>query len=186
MIRLLIAGLFAVSVLAAADTAEGYLNRELFGTVGIGKAYDDEGSLGSGLNGGGGFGYRLSQRFGVEAEINAFRTVREFGPLFPPFRATGVHAMGYGLLYFNRGRAQAYLIFGAGLLHSSNPVGFAGARSDPSANGFAANLGAGIKIFVSEHVSLRPEFRIYAGDSRGVVEPPLGVMRFSMGIGYHW
>jgi len=43
----------------------------------------------------------------------------------------------------------------------------------------ATSLGADIKIFVSEHLSLRPEFRIYAGDSRGVVEPPLGVFRYS-------
>ena len=186
MTRRLVLGLFAISGLHLACAADGYLRNEVFGAVGIGAAWHDEGSLGSGLNGGGGFGYRLSRRFGLEAEVNAFRTTRDYSSLYPPFQASGVHAMGNGLLYLNRGRAQTYLIFGAGLMHVSNPTGFAGARPGSSADGFAASLGAGIKIFVSEHLSLRPEFRIYAGDSRGVLEPPLGVFRFSMGIGYHW
>lgn len=186
MIPRLVLGLFAISGLHLAGAAEGYLRNEVFGAVGIGKTYHDEGSLGSGLNGGGGFGYRLSPRFGVEAEVNAFRTTREFSSLYPPFQANGIHAMGSGLLYLNQGRAQTCLIFGAGVMHVSNPTGFAGAQPDRSTDGFAANLGAGIKIFVTGHLSLRPEFRIYAGNSRGVIEPPLGVLRFSMGIGYHW
>ena len=94
--------------------------------------------------------------------------------------------MGNGLLYLNRGRAETYLIFGAGLMHVSKSTGFGGAQPGSSTDGFAAALGAGIQIFVTEHLSLRPEFSIYAGDSRGVVEPPLGVLRFSMGIAYHW
>ena len=186
MIRQMVLGLFAISGLHLACAADGHFRNEVFGAVGIGQTYHDEGSLGSGLNGGGGFGYRLSRRFGLEAEVNAFRTTREFGSLYPPFQASGVHAMGNGLLYLNRGRAETYLIFGAGLMHVSNSTGFAGAQPGLATTGFAASLGAGIKIFVSEHLSLRPEFRIYAGDSRGVVEPPLGVFRFSMGVGYHW
>ena len=186
MIRRLVLGLFAISGLLRAGAADGHLRNEVFGAVGVGATWHDEGSLGSGLTGGGGFGYRLSRRFGLEAEVNAFRTTRDYSPLYPPFQASGVHAMGNGLLYLNRGRAETYLICGAGLMHVSDSTGFAGSQPVSSADGFAASLGAGIKIFVSEHLSLRPEFRIYAGDSRGVVEPPLGVLRFSMGIGYHW
>jgi len=186
MIPRLVLGLFAISGLHLACAADGYLRNEIFGAVGIGAAYHDEGSLGSGLNGGGGFGYRLSRRFGLEAEVNAFRTTRDYSSLYPPFQASGVHAMGSGLLYLNRGRAQTYLIFGAGLMHVSNATGFAGAQPGSSTDGLAANVGAGIKIFVTEHLSLRPEFRIYAGNSRGAVEPPLGVLRLSLGIGYHW
>jgi len=186
MTRRLVLGLLAISGLNLAGAADSYLRNEVFGAVGIGQTYHDEGSLGSGINGGGGFGYRLSRRFGLEAEVNAFRTTRDYSSLYPPFQASGVHVMGNGLLYLNRGRAQSYLIFGAGLMHVSNSTGFAGAQPASSTNGFAAGFGAGIKIFVTEHLSLRPEFRIYAGNSRGAVEPPLGVLRFSMGIGYHW
>jgi hypothetical protein len=85
---------------------------------------------------------------------NAFRTTRDYSSLCPPFQASGVHATGNGLFYLYRGRAQTYLIFGAGLMH------VAGAQPGISTDGFAANL--------------------------GVVEPPLAVLRFSMGIAYHW
>src|SRR5690242_328741 len=105
MARLLVLlGLFLAPVYAQND-----FKREVFGTIGIGKTADDEGSLGSGVNGGGGFGYRLTRRFGVKAEVNAFRTRRDFSAGFQPFEATGVFAMGNGLLYLNRGRTQVYL-----------------------------------------------------------------------------
>lgn len=180
--RLVVALLFA----AAAASGGELLKKEVFGAVGIGKTYDDEGSLGAGLNGGGGFGYRLSHRFGVEAEVNAFRTRREFSPVFPAYQAHGTHAMGNGLLYFNRGAAQAYLIFGAGVLHFRNQADFAGSSAGRSGNGFAANAGFGVRIFATQRVSLRPEFRVYAGGAGGAVEAPFGDMRLSLGIGYHW
>ena len=158
----------------------------MFGAIGIGKTYDDEGSLGSGLNAGGGFGYRLSRRFAVEAEVNAFRTRRDFSSSFAPFQANGAHVMGSGLLYLNRGRAQTYLLLGAGLLHVHVKNGFGGAPAGRSANGFAVNFGGGLKIFVSPHFSLRPELRIYSGGLGEAVEPPFSDIRISLGVGYHW
>lgn len=179
---------FSGLYLAAPATASGedFLKKEVFGAIGIGKTYDDEGSLGSGVNVGGGFGYRLWSRIGVEVEVNAFRTRREFSSAYPPFQASGAHVMGSGLLYLSRGRGQAYLLFGGGLLHTRLESGFGSVPVPRSANGFAVNLGGGMKIFVNPHVSLRPELRIYVGDSRGAVEPPFGDIRFSMGVGYHW
>jgi hypothetical protein len=47
-------------------------------------------------------------------------------------------------------------------------------------------FGAGVKIFVRPHILLRPEFRIYGGDSGQAVETPFTDMRFSMGVGYTW
>jgi hypothetical protein len=41
--------------------ATDFPHREVFGVVGIGKTYDDEGSLGSGINGGDDAGHRFSQ-----------------------------------------------------------------------------------------------------------------------------
>ena len=158
---------------------------EVFGVVGVGKTYDDEGSLGTGINGGGGFGYRLSRRFGVEAEVNVFRTRREFSSQFPPFEADGAHVMGSGLLYLTQGRGQAYLIFGGGLQHVHVASGFGGPVGR-SGTGGAINFGGGVKIFVSPRVSLRPDLRIFSGGSGSAVEPPFSVIRISGGVGYHW
>ena len=163
----------------------GILRQEVFGVVGVGKAYDDEGSLGSGINGGGGFGYRFSRRWAVEAEVNAFRTRREFSSQFPAFQANGAHVIGSALLYLTQGRGQAYLIFGGGLQHTSVKSGFGGAGLG-SANGGAVNFGGGVKAFVTPHVSLRPEVRVFAGGSGSVVEAPFSVIRVSIGAGYHW
>jgi len=172
---------------AGVGSASGqeFLKREVFGNIGVGKTYDDEGSLGKGINGGGGFGYRLTHRFGVEAEINGFQTKRVFSPDFAPFRASGAFVLGNGLWYLNRGRAQIFLIGGVGMLHVQNRVSFAGSV-DRSDNGVAMAFGAGVKIFVRPHILLRPEFRIYGGDSGQAVETPFTDMRFSMGVGYTW
>jgi hypothetical protein len=186
----LLAGKFAFAVLylngVTPAFCEDFLKRQVFGAIGIGKTYDDEGSLGSGLNAGGGFGYRLSQRFAVEAEVNGFRTRRDFGSSFASFQANGAQVMGSGLLYLSRGRAQAYLLLGGGLLHVNVKNGFAGASAGKSANGFAVNFGGGLKILMSPHFSLRPELRIYSGGSGKAVEPPFSDIRISLGVGYHW
>jgi opacity protein-like surface antigen len=188
--RRLLAGKSALAVLCLTGVApafcEDLVRREVFGAIGIGKTYDDEGSLGSGLNAGGGFGYRLSQRFALEAEVNGFRTRRDFSSSFAPFQANGAHVMGSGLLYLSRGRAQAYLLLGAGLLHVHVKNGFGELPAGQSGNGFAVNLGGGLKIFMRPHFSLRPELRIYSGGAGGAVEPPFSDIRISLGVGYHW
>ena len=170
--------------IASAQPAN-FLRKEVFGVAGVGATYDDEGSLGSGINGGGGFGYRLSSRFGLQAEINAFRTKRVFSPPFAPFEASGVHVMGSALLYLTRGRAQLYLIGGAGLLHSALDRDFAGVNRNDSSNGFALGVGGGLRVFVTPRFSLRPELRIFTGGSHAV-EPPFSDIRLSLGAGYHW
>jgi hypothetical protein len=178
--------LLIVAAICLPALADDFPRREIFGVVGIGKTYDDEGSLGSGINGGGGAGYRLSRRFGVEAEVNAFRTTREFASSLPSFAAHGAHVTGSGLVYFGRSKANPYLIFGAGLLHITNTMDFGGIARNQSADGLSVNIGFGLKIFVSRHLALRPEFRLYTGGGSPAVEAPFGDARLSMGLGYHW
>jgi hypothetical protein len=159
---------------------------EVFGTIGIGKTYDDEGSLGSGINGGGGIGYRLTGRLGVEAEVNAFRTKRDFSFTPNGFEASGAFIMGNGLLYLTRGRGQLYLIGGAGLLHIRNQFGFTGVAVNRSGNGLAVDVGMGLKIFATPRFYLRPDVRVYAGNSGSTVEAPFSDIRISIGAGYCW
>jgi hypothetical protein len=153
--------------------------REIFGTIGAGFASDDEGSIGRGINGGGGIGYRLTRRFGVEGEVNAFRARRSFGQPIPPFGATGAHVMGNALVHFGSPRAQFYLLGGAGLLHARNLAGV-------SSNGLAIDVGVGFKIYATPHIFIRPDVRIFAGDSGRAIEPPLSDLRVSIGLGYAW
>jgi hypothetical protein len=172
------------AVTSPAWTAD-FLRQEVFGVVGVGKSYDDEGSLGSGFNGGGGFGYRLSRRWAVEAEVNVFRTRREFSSQVPAFQANGAHAMLSGLLYLTQGRGQAYVIFGGGLLHTNVVRGFGGGAGR-SASGGAVNLGGGVKASISPRVFVRPEVRLLSGGSGPAIEAPFSVIRVSLGLGYQW
>lgn len=163
---------------------------EVFGFIGVGKTYDDEGSLGSGLNAGGGIGYRFHRKFGAEIELAAHRHRREFSSGVV-FEGNGFNAALSGLYYFGRatGRAQPYLIGGFGVMHERNTSSFPGESAfDFSGTGGAVNLGAGAKIFVRERFSLRPEFRVFSGNAGGlpVAESPFSIWRFSMGAGYHW
>lgn len=174
MIRLLAALLLALPLLAQQPKGE------VFGLVGIGKTSDDEGSLGSGLNGGGGVGYRLTKRLGVEAEVNGFRSKRDFGQPVPPFEHSGVHVMGNGLVHFGPQRAQFYILGGVGLLHVKN------VRSGASGNGLNVGLGLGFKFFATEHVYIRPDVRLFAGDGGRGAETPFAVIRFGVGLGYSW
>lgn len=160
--------------------------REVFGSLGYGYNYDDEGSIGRGISGGGGFGYRIWPRFGVEGEVNAFRSRREFAAPIPAFEANGLRLMGNGLIYLNRGPAQAYVLVGFGLLRLHNDVGFSGLRLDRSSNGVNAGTGVGVKVFVNRRWSIRPEFRVDAGATNGTIEAPFLSMRFQVGLGYHW
>jgi len=162
------------------------LKREVFGQIGVGKAADDEGSLGSGVNGGGGFGYRVMPRLGVEAELNAFRTTREFASSLPAYRATGFHLMGNGLLYLSRGKAQVFILAGAGIVYAHVASGFAGSPAQTSGSGLAANVGFGVKGRVTEHLWVRPEIRVFAGSPGGVIEPLFSDLRASIGLGYRW
>jgi hypothetical protein len=163
--------LLAVASMCGQDTPK----REVFGVTGIGKTYDDEGSLGKGLHGGGGFGYRFTRRFGAEIEATAFRTRREFPTQV--FEASGAMLLGNGLLHLTGGRVQWYLLGGAGLLY---------VRNNLTDHGLVLALGTGVKIYPTRRFVLRPEVRLFAGNSGRAVEAPFTGVRVSMGAGFCW
>lgn len=180
-------GILSLFVMASGvSLGQEYPRREVFGTIGIAKTYDDEGSLGKGLHGGGGFGYRFTERLGAEVEITGFRTRRELSFTPAAFKASGAMVLGNGLLYLIRGRGEWYLIGGAGMLHIRNEVGFAGTPVNVAANGPAIDLGTGIKIHATRHLVLRPEVRLFMGNSEGAVEAPFAGLRVSMAAGFCW
>ena len=119
---------------------------------------------------------------GVEAEVNGFRTERKLNYSPNPFQASGVLVMGNALLYLG----PLYLVGGAGLLHIRNQVGFSGEPANRSGSGFAVDVGGGVRIPVTRHIVLRPEVRVYSGDSGQAVERPFTDIRFSMAAGYCW
>jgi opacity protein-like surface antigen len=174
MTRALLCLLLALPLLAQQKRVD------VFGLIGVGATYDDEGSLGRGVSGAGGIGYRLTKRFGVEGEINAFQSKRDFGQPVPPFQHSGAHVMANALAHFGPSRAQFYLLGGVGLLHVKNK------STDRSDNGFNVGFGAGFKFFATDHIYIRPDVRIFGGSTSQAVESPFSMLRIAVGVGYSW
>jgi opacity protein-like surface antigen len=170
--------LWLAVVLLAAPLAAQQRKADVFGLIGVGKVYDDEGSLGRGVAGAGGIGLRLTKRLGVEGEVNAFSTKRDFGRIVPPFQHSGAHVMANALAHFGPQRSQFYLLGGVGLLHVKNK------STDRSDNGFNVGLGFGMKIFATERLYIRPDFRIFGGSTSQAVESPFTMLRIGVGLGY--
>jgi opacity protein-like surface antigen len=170
----LVLSVFACALSAQQAEVKGW---EAYGHFGGGKAYDDEGNIGSGVAFGAGVGKRVTRRLGIEGEWSRFSHERQFVPGFGT-KGHGDFVMANGLLHFApEGRVQPYVLAGAGLLKYQ--------RHDA---GFAWNAGFGVKGFLTEHWFLRPELRFQCGNGtrRGGPEPPLWQVRFQMGVGYRW
>ena len=161
---------------------------EVFGSVGWGRWWDDEGSPVVGFNGGGGIGRRLLPQFALEGEVNAFRGTRGYPGPASPYRARGFHAMANGLLsVFRNQRTDVFVLIGAGAAHHTSEINFGDYHSTSSASGFVANVGTGVKMVLSRHVALRPEIRLVAGSAgSSIIKPFSAELRFSLGLGYHW
>jgi hypothetical protein len=175
-------------VLAAPLSGEDYPATGVFGSVGWGRWWDDEGAPIGGVHGGGGIGRRLLPQFAVEGEVIAFRGTRGYPGPTSPHRETGQLFTGNGLLYiFRRGHAQVFVLLGAGAAHSTTEVSFGEYHNRSSGTGFIANAGLGVKASLSQHVALRPEVRVIAGTTgSSAIEPFSAGLRLSMGFEYQW
>ena len=150
-----------------AASAQSRYRTEVFGSVGV-SGYIGFTSL-SGVNLGGGIGYRpfsadrspLLRMLGLEFESNVTRSSTAHGT------RTQSYFTGNVLFHAPVGRVEPYFLLGGGVSH----------RGDTHV---AGDIGVGAKIFLTSHVSIRPELR-------GFVTKYLGnFARFSVAAGYHW
>jgi hypothetical protein len=162
---------------------------EVFGTVGYGGTWDDEGGIGGGIVVGGGLGVRPTSRVGFEGSFLRVFHKRTFDLSPVIFEGTGVFVSGNALYHFSESRVQPYVTGGAGLVHHTDrSSGLGQPRSSVGASGLAYNFGAGLRIFANRHISLRPEFKVYLGNlgDRAPIDPVFNAVGGSLGISYHW
>lgn len=172
-------------LLAPATLAQGMERRaEVFGSLGGGKAYEDEGLRGNGLTIGGGVGYRLTPRVGIEAQVNGMHYRRDFRSGVR-FEGTVVLTTANLLYHFSTSRVQPYVFGGIGHSYDRRNSQFPGAPFLPqqTANGYAINFGVGVKIFLNKKYSLRPEWAFGGGTS---FEQSIALGRASLAFTYHW
>ena len=157
---------------------------EIFGSVGWAELFrfDDSTPFGNSVAVGGGIGFRLLNRLGLEVEFHGM------GGLEESVRTSMVASVN-GSYYFSTRNAtvQPYLLGGLGMLRTKNRVSTylsRGSETEFVDTGWGLNLGAGVRIPLSPKVSLRPEVRYINGVSKSRVN--LGEVRASMAAGYHW
>jgi opacity protein-like surface antigen len=184
--RLTYLAILAAAGMMPAAAQEVEYRREIFGGMGGARTYDDEGFLGYGLHGLGGFRYRVHPRLAFEFEVDGFRHRRTFSPEHQ-FKGHGVLTTGGLQFYFSpQSKTQPYLAAGAGLLRYTRADLFDGVpRPSNSANSFAVQFGAGVRIQVTPRFWLSPDFRIQGSNplNTGVLFP---VFRFSLITAYGW
>jgi opacity protein-like surface antigen len=181
--------LFCMVILTASALAQTPASRgEVFGSVGGGKAFDDEGGLGSGVDVGGGVGFRITPRFAVEGQVNRIHHKRDFSSGVR-FEGIALFTTASVLYHFSDEKAQPYVLAGLGFVNYENRSRFPEDTVLPkrTSTGFATNFGTGVKLFLNQRVSIRPEFRVFFGDTAGSgVEPRFCTLRGSVAVSYHW
>ena len=181
--------LFTLAMLACALfpwTAPGqdysYKGR-LYGGLGTGRFYDDEGSLGNGPTYRAGSEWRPLKHLGIGGELMGIHhRRRDYFHVQGNDVAFSVDA----ICYFSKSRLQPYVLGGIGILLPHYSYSWPGL---PDAGSFKAskqdraiNLGAGAKFFINRRWSLDPEARLLLSSPNGYAL----VNYFSMAASYHW
>lgn len=160
---------------------ESTYKAELYGGIGYGKFYDDEGSLGRGPIYRAGVGVRVASRLALRAEALGIHHTRG-----DYFHVTGnsLFVFGNAVYFFPRSRVQPYLLAGIGGHRADYRYSWPGTSNGEyriSKSGLAVDFGAGVKLFLSPRWSLDPELRIACSRSYYSLFNYL-----SANLAYHW
>ena len=193
---LLISGFISnTKVLHAQDFEYTY---EVFGKIGAAWPNDTIDPLGRGLVFGGGAGYMLSDRWEIVAEVQSQQNDLDNGPGAFFYDGQSLAIGGSFQYHLSKSRFQPYLRLGLNHTRYDGARGFRADDDNPETRGegkqgfWRPDLGFGCKIFVSKHVSIKPEARIYLGGlpkykpAFDPVDPGLVRTEFGLGFGYHW
>ena len=199
--------LFLIMTATAGTAVAQEYKGEVYGNFGYGAVWADDGSLGNGAVVGGGIGYRFSRRWGVAVDFSRHAHHRDFSwdGIVNKWDGHSLILNGSLVCHFRpESRTQPYLRFGLSYAYQEQNEFY---RETPSAflrqlgdsevreetfhatnNYLGLDLGAGVKIFVAERISIKPEFRYAALSVRGGGGYPdvLSAPWFNVGIGYHW
>ncbi len=158
--RLLLSATLMLILCPLTSFAEDYLYKgRVYGGVGGGRFYDDEGSLGRGLTYRTGVEWRPLNCMGLEAELLGIHHTRSDAfQVRGNARALSANAV----YYFSRSKAQPYVLGGFGLLkvdYRYSWPGTANGEFQKSKTEPALNFGVGVRLFISRRWSLDPQFR---------------------------
>jgi len=189
--------LAGVSAPAAAQPAPDRLF--VFGSLGIGEVVDDEGSIGTGIDLGGGAGAWLGRSLALDLAIE--RMGHERQTAFLGWEGHALRVMGRARYHFRApaSRTRPFVGGGLGVMRSSGTVTerhvdtFApgpGPRRDWDSTGLAWEGGGGVEVTVGS-AFVRPEAywttgQLDRGSRVGVPEPPYVILRVGVAGGFRF
>jgi opacity protein-like surface antigen len=156
--------LLAVTPRAVAQT--GPPRGAASGIVGVGRTWDDEGSIGRGIAAGGRVEWRLFGTTAIEGSFDVLTHDRDTGF----FQSEGHSTLfGLSLLHrFGRSTVQPYILGGLDLVTHSGTTRFDDMATVRDSTDPGFHFGAGVAVRVGERVEIGPEGRFYiirAGNS---------------------
>jgi hypothetical protein len=181
---LCIAVLVAIAHPAVAQS-KGESGPQLFGGIAVGHQFRGFDAAGSNSpDGGVSVLLKLSPHLGIEIEaLRSFKGIQTEGSV-----SVDSVVGGNASYFFRSSKAQPYISGGYGVLRSTLVTNLltVGGRAviTPQLNKRrettgAGNVGFGIIVPVTAHVSVRPEFRFYGSSNAGLY-------RTGLAAGYHW
>jgi hypothetical protein len=187
-----IAALLLVPTLAAAQGPQSEAGAELFGVLAAGWLTDDEGSLGRGLDIGGGGAYRWRGPMAAEVQLGRLSTERRFESGVE-FDARLLQLSGRLLYHFSAGRTEPYVGGALGLTRfertSVFPVQVPGPDGRPvrlgseafrrNGNEFTWGGVAGLRVPAGRRVQVRPEIAV-------LITRPSNFVAVSAGVKIGW
>ena len=182
--RLRLAVSFAVMAYAIPVAGQDRRRAEVFAGGGVSRMGGDEGSLGSGFSVVAGFGYRVTSRLSLEIDLTWAQHDRNIAG--GPLEGTATGVFGDLLYHFGEGRTQVFVVGSVGMLTSDITHTYPAANGTQTVTSVESDLawggGGGVKVFLTPHVSLRPQFRIVFSEQTGVMGQATG----SVAVGFHW
>jgi hypothetical protein len=187
-----IAVLLIFPTLAAAQGRQSEAGPELFGVLAVGWLNDDEGSLGSGLDIGGGGGYRWRGPLATEVQLGRLSTERRFESGVD-FDARLLQLSGRLLYHLSAGNSEPYVGGAVGLTHfertSVFPILVRGPDGRTVRQGdevfrrdgdeFTWGGVAGLRVRAARRVQVRPEIAV-------LITRPSNFVVVSAGVKIGW
>jgi opacity protein-like surface antigen len=139
-----------------------------------------------------GFEVEVNKTFGLTPDpVACSGVVPCIGEAFSGVRTTFITS-GNVLYHFSGNRIRPYVIGGIGVMWTDWASSITWARGnvheimqrDDRDTGMVISFGGGLRIHVAEHLSVRPELRVY--DSSALSRSNLTLVRASVGIGVNW
>lgn len=157
--RGIIVFLFITAIASGAEAQTSDMRGSVAAVAGVGRTWDDEGSIGNGAAAGGRVEWRLFGNTSIEGAIETLAHDRRGGFFQSEGRS---NLFSVSLLHrFGSPGIQPYVLEGVGLVRHSGTTRVDDLATQRTSTDTAFHFGAGLAVRIGERVEIGPEARFY-------------------------